>query len=225
LPGRGNLGQRVVRVSADVRDLHDPAFERHPPGDAFAAGDNGSLAQGRPILGIRWRVRHIAVDLALAYRDPGDITAAKPRGCFDQCVQHRLNVGGRAAYDLEHIAGRGLVFERFFEVACAGLQFAEQSRILDRNDRLVGKGAHQFDLPLGERLDSIPRQINRAEHGALAQQWHPKAGASPGRHDLGQREVRVSAEVRDVHDIAFERDPPDDAVATGDNYLLAAHRP
>ncbi len=30
---------------------------------------------------------------------------------------------------------------------------AEQPRILDRDDRLVGKSAHQFDLPFGERLD------------------------------------------------------------------------
>ena len=52
-PGRHNLGQRVVRVSADVRDMHDPAFERHPPGDAVATGDNGSLAQDRPMLGLR----------------------------------------------------------------------------------------------------------------------------------------------------------------------------
>ena len=52
-PGRHSLGMRVVRVSADVRDMHDPAFERHPTGDAVATGDNGSLAQGRPILGVR----------------------------------------------------------------------------------------------------------------------------------------------------------------------------
>jgi hypothetical protein len=28
---------------------------------------------------------------------------------------------------------------------------AEQPRVLHRDDRLVGKGAHQLDLPLGER--------------------------------------------------------------------------
>ena len=35
------------------------------------------------------------------------------------------------------------------------LQFAKQPRILDRDDRLVGKGPHQFDLSLGERLDPL----------------------------------------------------------------------
>ena len=55
LPGRHSLGQREVRVSEDVRDMHDPAFERHPPGDGVATGDNCSLAQDRPILGVRGR--------------------------------------------------------------------------------------------------------------------------------------------------------------------------
>ena len=69
LPGRHSLGQRVVRVGADVRDMHNPAFERHSPGHAVATGDNGSLAQGRPMLGVqcRGRTHHKAVDLANAY--------------------------------------------------------------------------------------------------------------------------------------------------------------
>ncbi len=66
------------------------------------------------------------------------------------------------------------------------LQFAEQPRILDRDDRLVGKGAHQFDLPLGEQLDPLPREIDRADHGSFAQQRHPKVRLSPGRYSFGQ---------------------------------------
>ena len=60
----------------------------------------------------------------------------------------------------------------------------------------------------------FPREIDRAEHGPLAQQRHPKDGASSGRHDLGHREVRLGADVRDMHDLAFERHPPLNAVAT-----------
>src|SRR5215469_4255986 len=71
-------------------------------------------------------------------------------GGFDHGIQHRLHIRGRSADDVEHIAGRGLVFERFFEVARARLQFAEQPRVLDCDDRLVGEGPHQLDLPLGE---------------------------------------------------------------------------
>src|SRR6516164_7982726 len=109
---------RVVRVSADVRDMHDIAFERHPPGYAVSTGDNGSLALDRPILGVRCaeRTRHKAVDLALAYCDVSGIGAAKPSGRFGYCVQHRLDIAGRAGDDVEHVAGRGLVFERLFKV-------------------------------------------------------------------------------------------------------------
>ena len=118
-------GIRVVRVSEDVLDMHDPAFERRPPGDAVATGDNCSLARIAQYSGsVASGGRHTAVDLALAYEDRRGIGAAKPGGRFDHCVQHRLHIGGRAADDVEHVAGRGLVFERFLEVARAGLQFA-----------------------------------------------------------------------------------------------------
>src|SRR6516165_2235541 len=125
-------------------------------GDAVATWDNGSLAQDRPILGVGCGGRHKAVDLALAYRNHCEIGAAKPDSRLDHCVEGRLHIGGRAADHVEHLAGRGLVFERLFEVARAGLQLAEQPRILDRDDRLVGKGAHQLDLPLSEQFDPFP---------------------------------------------------------------------
>src|SRR6516165_3027810 len=95
---------RSLYGSTRVRDMHDPAFERHSPGEGVATGDNGSLALDRPILGVRCteRTRHMAVDLALAYRDICGIGAAKPGGRLHYCVQHRLHIGGRAADDVEH---------------------------------------------------------------------------------------------------------------------------
>jgi len=69
--------------------MHDPAFEQHPAGDGVATGDNRSLAQFRPILGIRYHclvARHAAVDLALAHCDHRVIGAAKPGSRFDHRV-------------------------------------------------------------------------------------------------------------------------------------------
>jgi hypothetical protein len=40
----------------------------------------------------------------------------------------------------------------FRDLIGALTQFAEQPHILDRDNRLIGKGADQFDLPFGERL-------------------------------------------------------------------------
>jgi len=128
------------------------------------------------MLGVRCtgRTRRGAVDLALAYKDRSGISTTKPGRRFGHCVQHRLHIGGRAADDVEHVTGRGLVFERFFEVARAGLQFAEQPRILHRDDCLISKCAHQFDLPLGVRLDPLPGKRDNPDWLAAAQQRHPK---------------------------------------------------
>ena len=76
----------------------------------------------------------------------------------------------------------------------------------------------QFDLPLGERLDPLPREINRADHGSPSRSsGTPSMVRRPARRSLGRRVVRVGEDVRDMHDLAFERHPPGDAVATGDN--------
>jgi hypothetical protein len=55
---------------------------------------------------------------------------------FRNGVEHRLQIKGRAADRLQHVAGRGLVFERFLKVASALAQFAEQPRILHRDHGL-----------------------------------------------------------------------------------------
>jgi hypothetical protein len=47
-------------------------------------------------------------------------------------VENRLKVKGRAADDLQHVGGRGLLLERL-------AQLVEQPRVLDGDDRLSGK--------------------------------------------------------------------------------------
>jgi hypothetical protein len=59
------------------------------------------------------------ISITLAGGERPEIGIAEPRGGFDERVEHRLQVEGRAANDLQHIAGRGLVFERLFEVVRA----------------------------------------------------------------------------------------------------------
>ena len=88
------------------------------------------------------------------------------------------------------------------------LQFAEQPRILQRDDRLIRKGTDEFDLPLGKGLHPLPPESNRADHGPLPQQRH--AEHSPGfreRNRLGHRVFRVGRDVVDVDDPPLERGP------------------
>jgi hypothetical protein len=44
------------------------------------------------------------------------VKSPQPRGGLHQGVEHRLQIEGRAADDRQHVAGRGMVFERFLEL-------------------------------------------------------------------------------------------------------------
>jgi hypothetical protein len=47
------------------------------------------------------------------------------------------------------------------------LQFAEQPGVLQRDDRLVGEGADQFDLTFGEWLDPLAHRGDDPHRFAL----------------------------------------------------------
>ena len=70
---------------------------------------------------------------------------------------------------VEHHDAVAHVIESNAQVRLPLADFVEQTSFLDRDDRLVGKGAHQLDLPLGERLDPFARQHDDADRLTLAQ--------------------------------------------------------
>ncbi len=78
---------------------------------------------------------------------------AQPCRRLERGLEHRLQIEGRAADDLEHIGGGGLLLQRFGQLARARLHLVEQPHVLDRNHRLVGEGGDQLDLLVGERFD------------------------------------------------------------------------
>src|SRR5262249_1251528 len=88
------------------------------------------------------------VDLAVATEQPRMVCIAKARGRFDESVQYHLQIESRAADDLEHIGGRGLLLQGF-------TQFVEQPGVLDGDDGLVCKGGRQVNLFVGERLQGF----------------------------------------------------------------------
>ena len=60
------------------------------------------------------------------------VRLAQPRRRLDQRIEHRLQIEGRAADDLEHVGGGGLLLQRF-------AQLVEQPRVLDGDDGLGGE--------------------------------------------------------------------------------------
>src|SRR6266567_4063541 len=105
--------------------------------------------------------------LRTVYQRPIGFT--KMRYGFGKRIEHRLQVERRAADDLEDLGGRGLLLQRFTQLAAAGLHLVEQANILDRDHRLVGEGRDQLDLLIGERGDYSPAQCQHADWIAFAQ--------------------------------------------------------
>ena len=61
------------------------------------------------------------------------LSASQSRAAeFDESLQHRLQIEGRPADDLEHVGGGGLLLQGF-------AQFVEQPRVLDGDDGLSGE--------------------------------------------------------------------------------------
>ena len=62
---------------------------------------------------------------------------------FEERFEHRLEFKCRAADDLEHVGGGGLLLQRF-------TQLVEQPRILDGDDGLIGEGLNELQLFVGK---------------------------------------------------------------------------
>ena len=71
---------------------------------------------------------------------------AEPRRSLDEHLKHGLEIRTRSADRFEHVAGRGLVFERFLQIASATTQFVKEPGIFHRNDRLRREILQERDL-------------------------------------------------------------------------------
>ena len=130
------------------------------------------------------------------------IGIAKPGGGLDHRVEHGLQIEGRATDNLQHVAGRGLVFQRFLKIGGALAQLVEQPRILHRDHRLRGEILHQRDLLVGERPDFRARGGDHAEqHIVLAQRYkktRTHAGKLERRPDHRMVDLRQVGKVNEA---------------------------
>ena len=101
-----------------------------------------------------------------------DVRLAQPRRRLDQRVEHRLQIEGRAADDLEHVGGGGLLLQRF-------AQLVEQAGVLDGDDGLVGEILHQLDLLVGERPHLLTIDDDGADQLVVLEHWYADEGSRP----------------------------------------------
>jgi hypothetical protein len=71
-------------------------------------------------------------------------------------IDNGLDVGGRARNDPKDLRRRSLLLQSLFRLV-------EQPHVLNRDNRLVGKGLEKSDLLIGERTDLVFDKSDHAE--------------------------------------------------------------
>ena len=83
----------------------------------------------------------------------------------EDLLEHRLGIGHRAADDLQHLGGGGLLFERL-------LRLVEQAHVLDRDHRLVGEGLRRA------RFRRVQTDAPRCAAGRSRRPLRPRAATA-----------------------------------------------
>src|SRR5262245_33986419 len=128
----------------------------------------------------------------------GVVGLTKAAGRFNERLQYRLEIEGRAADNFQHVGGGGLLLQRLS-------QLVEQTRVLDCNHRLRGEVLHQFNLLVGERPHLLPVDGDRAEQHILLEHRYREVGEDAADIDAGHHpwialEIRLTRpSVLDLH--------------------------
>src|SRR5258708_28233333 len=64
------------------------------------------------------------------------ISIAQPCSRFDECLEHRPQIEGRTADNLEHVSSCGLLLERLAQIVGALAYRVEHARVLNRDHSL-----------------------------------------------------------------------------------------
>ena len=94
--------------------------------------------------------RHGAEKRSIVGRQRTHIEVTNPVRLLQDHLEHRRQIAGRGVDDLQHLGRRCLLLQRL-------PLFGDQARVLDRDHRLIGEGADELDLPVGEWLNPLAR--------------------------------------------------------------------
>ena len=126
-------------LRSNIRGVDDAALQQCARYYILPAGLPGSDTRQRGPLGRHGVVRGDAIYIAVSGHETGHIATAQPCSGLDDSIEYGLQVEGRLADDLEHVARCSLVFERLLQIAGMVLQLVEQPHVLHRDDRLRRK--------------------------------------------------------------------------------------
>src|SRR5262245_13391390 len=169
---------RVLGIAQNVEDMNDFALKQNASGYRSSVESKrvtcGELSEFRREPIARFEVEELAPWSAYGHR----VGLAQPRRRLHQRVEHDLQIEGRAADDLKHVRGGGLLLQRL-------AQLVEQARVLDGDDGLAGKILDQLDLLVCKRVDFLAVYRDSAEQLLFLEHWDSKIGPSAGKFDQG----------------------------------------
>ena len=102
-------------------------------------------------------------------------------------IEHDPQIERGMTDSLEHIGGSGLLLQQL-------AQFMEQARVFDGDYALSGETLQQFNLPVGERMNLLAVQRNRANQLAFSQHRHAQDRPHAAAFDSHDRE-RIAVEM------------------------------
>ena len=141
---------------------------------------------------------------------------------FDQRTEHGLEIEGRAADDLEHVGGRGLLLERLGKIVGALPQLIEQPRILYGDDGLRREVRDQLDLLVSKRADFFAKNADGTDQLSIFQQGDVEQRADAA--EIGRCAAPgialgvdlLGAGIDDVHRLFGFDDPAEPGVWAGE---------
>src|ERR1700726_2985617 len=134
------------------------------------------------------------------------VGVAKSGRRLGQRIEHGLQIESRAADNLEHVGGGGLLLQRF-------AQLIEQTGILDGDDGLIREGVDQGELLVGKGSNLSPPHRNHANENAFATHRHTEKGPdATGTRSFGVvgTPVRIGLRIEDLYCPVLKSYAPDD---------------
>jgi hypothetical protein len=212
VPGTRKLGGH----RRDVGHVDHALLEHAEGGDGLAPDRQDPPQRGgeRPVMGDEPHA------LAVPPPDLGVGRAAVAGRALHHRVEHRLEIGGRAADHAQDLRGGGLLGEAVGQLPVAALELGEEVHVLDRDDRLRRERLQEGELAVGERPRLHAADQDHPDGGPVAEERlgeHAPPARAPG-HAVGEL-VGRRRHVADVNSLPIDHRPPNDRAA-GDR-----HRP
>ena len=178
-PAHGR-GKSLIVVRIGQRVLQSD----HRPGEDGSSGYLGRVGPHR-VLGPKQldivRAHVVAGDemeqLAIEAEHVRKHASAESDSVAHDRLEHRLHVGRRGADHAKYRGSCRLLLQCLSQLARARLHLVEQAHVLDRDDRLIGEGRHELDLPVGEGPDIRAGQGHDADRNVLPQHRDPERRA------------------------------------------------